>query len=308
MSRVAVEPPVRMPGSAAFWTGCGLVLLAGLVLSVGAFAIRGATESDALQYLFWRAVGFTAAMGMTAWLRDRRSPVSQVAGLGGFGWLAAIAMAVSQMTFVSSVKISTFAETFFLCSLAPLIAAVLARPLLGERMGLLGLIALGMGLAGVYSMTGGEALRGELGTGGVLALVSALAFALYTLATRGSASGDRDAALIVVGVLTLAAAAAACHLRGLPLLASPTDAVIALLHGAFILSLGLFLFGQGSRTIPGVTFAMLAQAEAVISPIWGYFFFGENPTSGVLIGGALILTAVVLQSADGARQMLRSAS
>lgn len=305
MSTATIDRATEVGRARGFWVGCGLVLLAGLVLSLGVFAIRGARDSDALQYLFWRAVGFTLAMAIAAWLRDHRSPVAQVLGLTRFGWLAAIAMAISQVTFVSSVKISTFAETFFLCSLAPLIAAVLARPLLGERMGVIGLVALAMGIGGVYAMTEGAALQDGLGTGGILALVSALAFALYTLATRGSAAGDRDAALIVVGVLTLLATAIACHVRGLPLVASSTDAVIAVLHGAFVLSLGLFLFGQGSRTIPGVTFTMLAQAEAVIAPIWGYLFFDENPTRGVLVGGALILTAVVLQSIDGARQMLR---
>jgi drug/metabolite transporter (DMT)-like permease len=144
--------------SRAFWYGCAVVVAAGFVLSLGAFAIRAATQIDALQYLFWRALGFTIALGLAAWIRDHRSPVAQVIGLGRFGWLAALAMVVSQITFVSAVKTATFAEVFFLCSLAPLMAAVLARPLLGERMGWLGVGALAMGLAGVTAMTGGGGL------------------------------------------------------------------------------------------------------------------------------------------------------
>lgn len=291
----------------AFWSGCALVMLAGLVLSLGVFAIRSTTASDAIQYLFWRAVGFTLAMALAAWLRDHRSPVAQVAGMSRFGWLACAAMTVSQITFISAVKITTFAETFFLCSLAPLIAALLAGPLLSERMGWLGGVALAMGLAGVYAMTGGGGfdgtLNGGLGLGTILALASALAFALYSLATRGSKAADRDAALIMVGIATLGVTGGILWARDMPLIAAPFEAGIATLHGAFILSTGLFLFGQGSRTIPGVTFTMLAQAEAVISPVWGYLFFAENPGAGVIAGGALILTAVVLQAIDGARQM-----
>jgi drug/metabolite transporter, DME family len=281
--------------------GCALVLLAGFVLSLGVFAIRGATASDALQYLLWRAVGFTAAMTIAAWLRDHRSPLRQISGLSRFGWLAAAAMTVSQMTFVSAVKIAPFAEVFFLCSLAPLMAAALAGPLLGERMGWLGAAAIAMGLAGVWVMTGGAGLSAaSLGVSGVLSLVSALAFALYSLATRGSVAGDRDATLIVAGLASFVVAAGILLARGLPLLPSVLDAGIAMLHGAIVLAAGLFLFGQGSRYIPGVTFAMLAQFEAVIAPLWGFLYFAENSSLGVIAGGALILTAVVLQAIDGA--------
>ena len=287
----------------AYLYGCGLVLLAGLVLSLGVFAIRGASSSDALQYLLWRAVGFGTAMTVAAWLRDHRSPLRQISGLSRFGWLAAVAMTVSQMTFVSAVKIASFAEVFFLCSLAPLIAAALAGPLLGERMGWLGAAAIAMGLAGVWAMTGGAGLSASsLGLSGVLSLVSALAFALYSLATRGSVAGDRDATLIVTGIASFFVAVAILQFRSVALWPGALDAAIAMLHGALILAAGLFLFGQGSRFIPGVTFAMLAQFEAVVAPVWGFLFFAETPSLGVIAGGALILTAVVLQALDGARQ------
>ena len=62
--------------------GCGLVLLAGLVLSLGVFCIRGTGGSDAWQYLFWRAIGFTAALAMFAAIRQRINPVEQVRRLG----------------------------------------------------------------------------------------------------------------------------------------------------------------------------------------------------------------------------------
>ena len=86
-----------------------------------------------------------------------------------------------------------------------------------------------------------------------------------------------------------------------------TDVAIAFCHGALLLSAGLFLFGQGSRYISAVTFTMLAQAEAVLSPVWGYLYFAETPTQATIIGGTLILSAVVLQAiAGGSMQKLTS--
>ena len=278
--------------------GCALVLLAGLILSLGVFFVRNATASNAWQYIFWRALGFTAALLILAARRDERSPIRQLLSLGRMAWVAAICMALSQVTFISSIKAATFAEVFLICSLAPMMAAALAWPLLRERIGWATVVAILIGIAGVYVMTGGE-LNATSVNGQLIAVVSMLAFAGYTLCTRGSRPEDLDATLIAVGILTALAGFVAIQLEGLPMIASPTDALIAFCHGAILLSAGLFLFGQGSRTVSAVTFTMLAQAEAVLSPVWGFLFFAEFPTQATIIGGSMILSAVVLQALAG---------
>jgi drug/metabolite transporter (DMT)-like permease len=285
-------------GRNAYLRGCALVILGGLVLSLGVFCIRNATESNAWQYIFWRALGFTTALVAIAWIRDHRSPVSQLVGLCRWAWIAALCMALSQVTFISSIKAATFAEVFLICSLAPVITAALAWPLLKERIGWVTVLAVILGIAGVVVMTGGE-LHATNVVGQFIALISALAFAGYILCTRGSRPQDLDAALIGVGILTAIAGAIATRTMGLPLMATPVEAAIGFGHGAALLSAGLFLFGQGSRFVPAVTFTLLAQAEAVLSPIWGYLFFAEMPTQATVLGGALILTAVLIQAMAG---------
>ena len=111
-----------------------------------------------------------------------------------------------------------------------------------------------------------------------------------------------DAALVATGVLTALACLVVLAVRGLPLFIPAKDLSLALLHGGCILSAGLILMGWGSRAVPGVTLIMLAQSESIAAPIWTYLFYNETTTLGVIAGGALILLAVVLQAADGARQ------
>lgn len=288
------------PGSSRreYLRGCALVLLAGIILSLGVFFVRNATASNAWQYIFWRALGFTAALLILATLRDKRSPLRQLLSLGRMAWIATICMALSQVTFISSIKAATFAEVFLICSLAPMMAAALAWPLLRERIGWATIVAIVIGIAGVYVMTGGE-LNATSVNGQLIAVVSMLGFAGYTLCTRGSRPEDLDATLIAVGILTALAGFVGIQLAGLPMIASLTDVLIALCHGAVLLSAGLFLFGQGSRTVSAVTFTMLAQAEAVLSPVWGFLFFAESPTQATIIGGSMILLAVVLQALAG---------
>lgn len=288
-------------GRASYLKGCIYVLLAGAILSTGVFFVRNATISNAWQYIFWRALGFTAALLVVAWARGSRSPWAQLSGLRRTAWVAAGCMALSQVTFISSIKAATFAEVFLICSLAPVIAAALAWPLLKEPLTWVAAAAVMLGIAGVAVMTGGEFHAANV-VGQFVALVSAVAFAGYTLATRGSRPQDLDAALIAVGVLTACAGAMATKLQGLPLMATPQEAMIALAHGAVLLSAGLFLFGQGSRYVSAVTFTLLAQAEAVLAPVWGFLFFAETPTQATVFGGALIIVAVVIQAVAGAAQ------
>jgi drug/metabolite transporter, DME family len=289
-----------LPGAfrSRYLRGCAYVILAGVILSLGVFCVRNATSSNAWQYIFWRALGFTTALVIIATLREKRSPLRQLASLNRTAWLACFFMALSQVTFISSIKAATFAEVFLICSLAPMMAATLAWPLLKERIGWTTIVAIITGFAGVYVMTGGEFNSANI-KGQLIALISMLGFAGYTLCTRGSRPEDLDATLIGVGVLTALAGFTATTLSELPLMPSSTDATIAFSHGALLLSAGLFLFGQGSRYVSAVTFTMLAQAEAVLSPVWGFLYFAETPTQATIIGGALILSAVILQAVAG---------
>ena len=294
--------------------GCALVVLAGLVLSLGVICIRGASASDAWQYLFWRALGFGLALSLVAAQRHRTSPLAQIRRLGGFAWISVLAMTTSQICFVAAMKSGSTAEIFFLMSLAPLMAAVLARPLLGERIGPLGLLAIAVALGGVALMSGlsmkvGGAHSG-LWEGGwqarMLALGTAFTFALYSLATRGARPDDLDAALVAVGILTALVSATMLLWLGVPFAASLPDAGLGLLHGGVILAIGLVLLGRGSRVVPGVTLVMLAQAETVAAPIWTYLVFNETTTLVVTVGGALILVAIVMLALDGARRQSRA--
>jgi drug/metabolite transporter (DMT)-like permease len=299
-----------LPPARSYLFGCALVVLGGTVLSLGIICVRSASASDAWQYLFWRALGFGLVLALVAAWRHGTNPLLQVRRLGGFAWLSVLAMVASQACFIGAIKSGNTAEVFFLFALAPLMAAVLARPLLGERIGVLGMLAIAVALGGVALMSGlaekpaaaqpGHA-EGEW-LSWVLALGCAFSFALYSIGTRGARREDLDAALVAVGIVTALVSAIALLRLGLPFAASLRDVALALLHGGAILAAGLVLFARGSRAVPGVTLVMLAQAETVAAPVWTYLVFGETTTLSVIAGGALILVAVVMQSSDGARR------
>jgi drug/metabolite transporter, DME family len=299
-----------------YWIGCCVVIAGGLVLSLGVLCIRAANASDAWQYLFWRGLGFGCAVWLLAAWHHASNPLTQIRQLGGFAWVSVIALVASQVLFVAAIKIGSTAEVFFLLSLAPLMAALLARPLLGERIGMFGALAVGVALAGVALMSGVSFNSDEIiwrgGNGPwlarALAAGAALGFALYSLATRGARTQDLDAALVAGGIVTATTCAVVLLWLGLPIAENLRDVLLALVHGAIILALGLVLFARGSRMVPGVTLVMLAQAETVAAPIWTYLVFNETTTMAVIVGGALILFAVLMQASDQARRQAGQAA
>ena len=270
-------------------------------LVLGAICIRVADSSTGWQYIFWRALGVVAAIWVLAAVRGPVSPARQIGSLAPIAWLGAASMTVSSATFISALEITTLAETFFLSSLAPLIAAGLARAFLGERIGVWTIAAIVLGLGGVSIMIGGSGIEGGSAMGRALALVSAFSFASYSLCTRWASTRDLDAMLIVFGMASVALAYISLQASGLPLVARWQDAVLAFAHGAVVLSGGLLLLAQGSRHVSAVTLTVLAQAESVLAPIWGYLFFAERPPFNTVLGGLVIVAAVILQAARGER-------
>lgn len=288
----------------SYLVGCALVAGAGLVLSLGVICIRGATASDAWQYLLWRSVAFVAVVAIIATIRHGIDPVTQIRRLGPVARLSALAQVVSQITFVSAMMAGNTAEVFFLMSLTPLIAALLARAVFGEPIGKAGAVAIALALGGVALMSG--VLFGEISGGNwtarLLALACAASFAMYSLAMRGSRAEELDAALVLTGCLAVTGSVIALLWQGIALVPRGIDVALALLHGGVVLATGLVLFARGSRRVPVVTLVMLAQAETIAAPIWTWLIFNETTTLPVVLGGLIILAAVVLQAVDGGRR------
>ena len=71
--------------------------------------------------------------------------------------------------------------------------------------------------------------------------------------------------------------------------------------GAVQLSLGMILFTRGSRVVPAAELALLALVEPTLGPLWVFLAVGEVPQIGTLVGGAVIMGAIVIQVLFGGR-------
>jgi drug/metabolite transporter (DMT)-like permease len=61
------------------------------------------------------------------------------------------------------------------------------------------------------------------------------------------------------------------------------------------LGLGFALFLYGQRHLPAIESSLIAMLEPILNPVWVYIGYGENPGFWAIIGGMIIIVALVFR-------------
>ena len=68
---------------------------------------------------------------------------------------------------------------------------------------------------------------------------------------------------------------------------------------ALPISLPLIFYGLGAKSVPAITLALVSMLDAVFNPLWSWLVVGERPEITSLIGGAIVLGAVLVSIFGG---------
>jgi drug/metabolite transporter, DME family len=140
--------------------------------------------------------------------------------------------------------------------------------------------------------------------GTVLALGSAACFALFSIMLRRGRLLDTTPYLLIGAVLSALICALLLLLVRGPggRLIRGHDLLACAVMGIVQIGCGLVAFTLGSRHLPAADLTLLAQTEVILAPVWAWLVIGEIPAVWTLAGGALVLAAVTVQAAVGARR------
>jgi drug/metabolite transporter (DMT)-like permease len=75
------------------------------------------------------------------------------------------------------------------------------------------------------------------------------------------------------------------------------DLGLLVLLGGVQMGIGLALFTIGARLIPAAEVALITLLEVVLGPLWVWLFLSEQAGAATLVGGAVVVVAVVVQVA-----------
>lgn len=270
----------------------GVILVAGAAIcwSSGG-AIARMLDTDPWTTVFWRsAFGALALFAFLLW-RDRGRTFALFRETGWPGIAVGVCFATASTCFVYALTLTTVANILIIQSTAPFIAAVLGRFLLNERVRMQGWIAILAALAGVVIMVSDSVQRGSV-MGDLLAVIIALAFSTSIVIVRRHSEVRMTPATclaaVFAGLVALPLAA--------PLDVSAKDFGFLALFGAGQLALGMVLFMTGARLIPAAEAALLSVLETILGPIWVWVFFAENPGERAILGGLIVLAALIVHT------------
>jgi drug/metabolite transporter (DMT)-like permease len=271
------------------------VLAGGLCWSFTGVFVRLAPHLDSWQFLVFRGLGVAVAFRLIG----GRPAMAALRRPDALGLLTAAALSVAAIGFIVALKMTSVATALFLSSCAPLLSALLGYWILGERINRRQIGAVALGFCGLAIILSGGFEAGRI-VGDLWGLACALAFATVSVCTRLAPRRDFSAAMIGYGALCASISAAVCLSEGVTLAPPPLEALSAFAAGFLLIGIGFMLFLRGAPSVPAVGQTMLAQTETIFGPIWVWLFFGETPPATTLLGGAVILAAVVAMAFAGA--------
>jgi drug/metabolite transporter (DMT)-like permease len=268
--------------------GIALVVAAAVAWSTAPFFTR-LLDFDSWTILFWRGLFGGGSIAAFLVFTQGWNGLRDLTRMRGNGWLVAGLSTLGMVTFIPALQLTSTANVAIIVAVQPFAAAALAWMWFRERARVRTLLAMLVALAGVaIIVSGAGSLADFKGIG--LACVMMIAIAAMTVAMRR----HRETSMVGAAAMSnfLGSLISLPFAHGIASVA-PRDIVIFALFGLVQVGLGLTLFALGSRVLPSGQSSLVATLETPLMPFWVWLAFAEVPASRALVGGVLVLGAVV---------------
>jgi len=280
--------------------GLVLVTAAAVAWSTAPFFTR-LLAFDAWTILFWRGLFGGSLIGAFLLLVHGRGNLAQLSKLGWSGWLVAGLSTLGMVCFIPALQLTSVANVAVINAAGPFVAAALAWTWLRESARLRTLLASFVALVGIAIIVGSAPGPSDF-LGIVLAGIMTLAIAGMTVTVRRYRHTSMVSAAAASNFLGSLVSLPFAH--GV-LRVTQVDLFIFVMFGFFQVAMGLTLFVLGSRFLPSGQAALIATLETPLMPFWVWLAFGETPTSRELVGGVLVLGAVIGDLSGDTRPLTR---
>ena len=270
-----------------------LILTGGFCLSWGGLILRTFESASIWQILFYRSIFFLWVLIAFILLTYGKKTFKKIKEAGVPGLIGGVFLSTNFVAYMYSMMETTVANVVFIISTQTVFLPIVAYIFLKEKISPRGYVAIMLAMIGVTLMIGDSLGTGSL-KGNLAALTIPINFSVLVLIIRKYPKVDMIPAIFYAGILSC--------LYGLFLLEdmviSTKDIWLSFLLGVPQLAFGFIFITIGSRTTPAVMVGLLMLMESIFAPIWVWLFYNEIPPVSVLIGGIIILSAVVMKSLD----------
>jgi len=268
--------------------GIVLVVAAAIAFSTAPFFTR-LLPFDSWTILFWRGLFGGALIATILVLLQGRSGLQDFTGMEKSGWLVASLSTLGMVCFIPALQLTSTSNVAIIIATGPFVTAALAWIWLREVPRLRTTLASIVALCGIAIIVGGARVGSDI-LGLALACIMTVAIAAMTVIVRQHRNTSMVAAAALSNILGCVVSIPFAH--GIAAVTG-FDLFIFAMFGFFQVALGLTLYMLGSRLLPSGQAALIATLETPLMPFWVWLAFQEVPSSRALVGGALVMGAVI---------------
>ena len=273
-----------------------IVLIAGLFWSFGPLVVRYIDNAQLIpwQYLFFRGSVIFLVLNIYLFLAEGQKFINNYNKIGLSGLIGGVSLGIANISFILSITTTTAAVTMMMLATQPFVAAILAYIFLKEKISKTTLIAITIAAAGIIFMSLDSEGEGSL-FGLINGLLSSLGFAGFTVSLRWRKRTPKFTTVAIAGIFCAAVAILVLLFNDSNIFISLKNSSLSALHG-FLVCTGLILFSMKSKYLPATDLTLLSLTEVLGGIFWvwlPWFGINEVPSVNTLIGGAIIVFAII---------------
>ena len=267
-----------------------LVFLGACTLSFGGLIVKSFEGANLWQILFWRSVFFSLVVLIFLISSYKKNIFNSIYSIGLPGLFGAIVLSCGYAGYVFAMYNTTVANANFIIQTQTIFLAIFGYIFLKEKISILTLVSIFIAFSGIFLMLGGSLTTGQM-LGNIAAFVMPISFAVLILTVRKYPSIDMIPLQLIAGMGAILIG----YLLSSKIIISTHDIFLGFIAGFFQVGLGFIFITIGAKTTPSALVGIIMLTEAVLGPLWAWLFINETPPLVVLIGGAIVLSAVLLQ-------------
>ena len=267
-----------------------LIFLGACALSFGGLIVKSFEGATLWQILFWRSVFFSIVVLFFLIINHKKNFFSSIYKIGLPGFFGGIILSCGYAGYVFAMYNTTVANANFIIQTQTIFLAIFGYIFLKEKISKLTLASIFLAFAGIFLMLGSSLTPGQM-IGNVAAFVMPISFAVLILTVRKYPSVDMIPLQLIAGI----GAVIIGYLFSSKIIISSHDILLGFVAGFFQVGLGFIFITIGAKTTPSALVGIIMLTEAILGPLWAWLFINETPPLVVLVGGTIVLSAVLLQ-------------
>ena len=284
------------------------VLLAGLIWSFGPLVVRNINNAELIpwQYSLIRGSAIFLILNIYLFLNEGKKLTNNYQKIGLSGLIGGTCLGIANITFVFSITTTTAAVTLMMLGAMPFMAALLAYIFLQEKISTKTFIAMVIAAAGIIFISFDSNEEGTL-FGLINGLISSAAFAGFTVSLRWRKKVPKLTTVSLGGIIAAFVSLIVLFFYDSDILISFKNTSLSALHG-FLVCSALILYSSNAKYLPAADLTLLSLTEVLGGIFWVWLPFlgiNETPSTNTLIGGMIIIIAIIFYGFNARRYRFR---